>query len=73
MRKIKKFGMVSLLMVLIGFSSISPALAANDWLVEEEDELVFDLMLWDEDDVMVDGSFTLIIENIDSSGELTIQ
>ena len=70
MRKISKFGLASVLMLVIGFSSILPVLAANDWLVEEGDELVFNLTTWDEDDVTVDGSFTLTIEEINATGEL---
>ncbi len=32
--------------------------------------MIFNLTLWDEGDITVDGSFTLIIEEIDSTGEL---
>lgn len=54
----------------MGFSPISPVLAANNWLVEEGDELVFNLTQWGGDEVIVDGSFTLTIEEKNSTGEL---
>jgi len=70
MRKNIKFGFVSVLMILIGFCSISPVLAANGWSVKEGDELDFELTHWDEGDIKVNGSFILTIEEINSKEEL---
>ena len=69
--KIKNYGISLAMILIICFSFFTPALAANDWMVEEDDELVFDLTVWDEDDITADGSFTLTIEDIDSTAELT--
>jgi len=69
--KIKNYITSLAVMLIISISFISPALAADDWMVKEDDELVFDMTVWDEDKVVVDGPFTLIIDDIASNGELT--
>jgi len=70
MRKKLKFGFVSMLIILIGFGSISPVLAATGWSVKEGDELGFELTQWSEGDIIVNGSFILTIEEINSKYEL---
>ncbi|QEE17427.1 hypothetical protein DSAG12_03264 [Promethearchaeum syntrophicum] len=70
MRKKLKFGFVSVLMLLIGFNSIPPVVAANGWSVKEREELNFELTHWDEGDIKINGSFIVTIEEINSQLEM---
>jgi len=67
--KLKNYTISLAIVFFISFSFLTPALA-NEWMVQKEDELVFDLTVWDEDDITVAGSITLTIDNINSTGGL---
>ena len=67
--KLKNYTISLAIVFFISFSFLTPALA-NEWMVQKEDELVFDLTVWDEDDIMVAGSITLTIDDINSTGGL---
>lgn len=67
--KLKNYTISLAIVFFISFSFLTPALA-NEWMVQKEDELVFDLTVWDEDDIIVTGSITLTIDDINSTGGL---
>jgi len=67
--KFRNYAIDLAIVFFICFNFLTPVLG-DDWMVEKEEELVFDLIVWNEGDITADGSLTLTIEDINSTGEL---